>query len=407
MPDILVGVAWVEQQTLYYCGPATIEMLLVTLNVARPAAPPTWQERIWTDVVANTGATRPSGAQSTPTAPAFATQKCERCLKQWKCWATTPEVLEKLINQYQNIVEYTINRHSTDVDATTSLLDAIDRNVPVVALVRGWQHWVAVEGYRHNEAGSTSVGGRNLNGIFIRDPRETEQAVHYVTWDAWQDDYLDFVPCGFYEGSLVTLTGTRRPMPPAPSPPTGVRIVDQRILRRLPSHMVNKLITSEEAIRFAREAVSQLRGSTRLNPALAGADAQWATLVQRLDEFDSYYYIVAFTAEGRETSRVIVDARDGTLTEVTAVPERGKQLPPYVPSPVLKNRLAALGKRVVDELPYQPREGAIGEHPVAVWKPCGQSSSPFLPFYQYTIGDEFVYYRFDGERFDELTEGPA
>ena len=56
-----------------------------------------------------------------------------------------------------------------------------------------------------------------------------------------------------------------------------------------------------------------------------------------------------------------------------------------------------------DALSFPPREGAIGEHPVLVWKPCVQSRSPFLPFYQFTVGDSFVYYRVDGERFDALT----
>jgi hypothetical protein len=410
MPDVNVGVAWVKQQTLYYCGPAVMEMLLVTLNVARPAAPPTWQDRIWTDVENNTGASRPSGAPSTPTSPPFPQQKCEKCNKQWRCWATSPAVLQLLINQYQPTANYVMTSHATEAGATAALLDALDDQVPSVALVHGWQHWIAVEGYRYGESGSTPVAGRNLNGMFIRDPKDTQAAVHYITWAKWKSDYLDFIPCGDYAEYLLVMGGTRRAVvqTPPPQAPTNVRIVDpSRDYLVFRNRELKKIITQAQALESARKAAADLRGSSRLNPGLAAAEARWATLVQRLDDFDSYYYIVALTTDGIETARVIVDAHDGTYSEVAAIPEQGKRLPPYLPSPELKNRLAAQGDRVTSELPYQLRAGAIGDHPIPVWKPCGQSSSPFLPFYQYSIGDAFVYYRVDGERFDELTEGPA
>lgn len=410
MPDVNVGAAWVNQETLYYCGPATMEMLLATLGVARPAAPPTWQDRLWAAVETQTGATRPPGAPSSPTSPPFPTQKCEWCAGTWKCWATTPGVLETIVNQYQGVGDFTVSRHASEVAATDALLDTIDLGLPAIALVHGWQHWIVVEGYRHGEPGADVVAGRNLNGVYIRDPKDTEYAVHYITWDQWKLDYLSSVPCGDYEGAYVVMGGTRRtPLPRPPSPPTNVRITDSGGPLPLPARSLapRKLISPDQALAAARAAADALRGSQRLNPGLAGADARWATLVQRLDHFDAYYYIVGFMAQARETARVIVDAHEGRYTDVLTIPDKDKSLPPYVPMPVLRQRLAALGDRRTVELRFQPRPEAIGDHPIPVWKPCGQSSSPFLPFYQYTIGNAFVYYRLDGVRFDELTEGPA
>jgi hypothetical protein len=409
MPDVNVGVTWVKQQTLFYCGPAVLEMVLTTLGTKRPIAPPTWQDQIWADVKANTGATRPIGAPSTPTAPPFPTQKCEPCGKQWKCWATTPGVLEYLANKYQPAGQFAITMHETEKSATASLLDAVDANLPAVALVHGWQHWLVVEGYRHGEANSTALGQRALNGVFIRDSKDTQSAVHYITWSSWKSLYLKFVPCGDYEGAFVVLGGTRRPIqtPPPPSMPTNVRILDDAAPSPLRVRTLKRLITSADALESARRAAVELRGSSRLQAGLDGANAEWATLVQRLDDFDSYYYIVALTAGGRETARVIVDAQDGLYSEVTAIEVQGRHLPPYVPMTETLSRLAGLGESLTPQFPFQVRAGSIGSHPVAVWKPCSQSSSPFMPFYQYSIGDTFVYYRFDGERFDELTEGPA
>jgi hypothetical protein len=70
-------------------------------------------------------------------------------------------------------------------------------------------------------------------------------------------------------------------------------------------------------------------------------------------------------------------------------------------------RLRKETEGAADVLRFRVRDGLVGEHPVLVWKPCLQSRSPFLPFYQLSVGDSFVYYRVDGERFSKLTTRPA
>ena len=408
MADVLVAVPFVKQETAFYCGPATLQMMLSALGVAAPAGPPTWQDQLWADVQASTGAVRPTGATSTPTSPAYPTQKCEMCEGSWKCWATTPGVLEHIINAGQPVADFTISVHGDEEPATGVLMDTLDANLPGAALIRGWQHWLAVDGYRHGATGATLVAGRNLNGIYVRDPWE-QPSIHYITWNDWESDYLKFVPCGDYAGTFVVLRGVRKAQAPQPpQPPTNLRVIDpDEFRRRQLLKLVKKIIPKRDALKYAREAAAELADSTRLRAGFAAVEPSEAVLVQRLDEHDRYYYIVNFTDGNHDSARMIIDAHDGHYSEVSAIRKKGQRLWPYPSRRDSLERLLRTAEKRTSELKYQLRDGSVGEHPIPVWKPCGQSQSPFLPFYQYSVGNSFVYYRFDGLRFDELTEGPA
>lgn len=198
MPDVTVPVTWVQQEELYSCGPATAQMTLAAVGVLTPSSPPTWQQRLWERVQALTLETRPPGAgPGTPHAPSFPTQLCERCPKQdYTCWATSPQALERVLNDEQGVASYAVGTHATEASATTAILDTLDRNLPGIALVRGWKHWVVVDGYLHSEPDFWSVSGRNLNGVYLKNPQV--QAVQYVHWREWRNRYLSFVPCGQY-----------------------------------------------------------------------------------------------------------------------------------------------------------------------------------------------------------------
>ena len=129
--------------------------------------------------------------------------------------------------------------------------------------------------------------------------------------------------------------------------------------------------------------------------------------VQRLDLDDDYYYIVPFTRGGVLTARLMIDARENRFVEATGIETAGQRLPPYIdPVRLLEESYG----RVID-LPHVRkriiRPGTVGLHPVLVWKPSAESSSPWLPFYQLSVGDEFVYLRVDGRLTDRLRTGPV
>jgi len=403
MPDVTVGVTHVKQQNDFYCGPATTQMVLAALGVP-PAIPPTWQDRLWDYIVANTGSNRPSNATSTPS---FPRQKCDWCAGEWHCWNSTPGVLKSLLNASQSVAQYSVSRHRNEESATVVLLNTLDRNLLGFALVFGWQHWLLLDGYRHGLPGGVMVGGRNLNGVYVRDPWE-EDSIHYIPWEQWKDDYLSVVPCGMFKNRYVVLGGQRRaPVYAAPSPPSNLPAMELDPNPPDPwSTPIKQLLTPEEAIAGARREIEPLRES-RLSIGLRSAEAVVARLVQRLDQVDRYYYIVSFQNKDADTARVIVDAFDGSLGHVSSISHEAAELPRYLSPMVASQQLRSDADRGPEALRFRVRPGTVGEHPVLVWKPCRESSSPFLPFYQLTLGDSFVYYRVDGLRFDALTEGPA
>lgn len=204
MADVSVNVAWVDQVELHFCGPATAQMVLTTLGVASPATPPSWRQQLYDYITVNTNSRRPARAdKDDPTTPAFPEQKCERCEGKYKCWSTTANVLKKVINANQSAAVYGVTARASEESATDALCDTLDKGFPAIALINGWSHWVVVDGYEHSNPGSTHFLGRDINGVYIRDPNNS--GVHYIPWVTWKDDFLMMVACGQYEGKWVVL----------------------------------------------------------------------------------------------------------------------------------------------------------------------------------------------------------
>ena len=408
MAEVTVPVTWVEQETLYYCGPAVAQMTLAALGVASPPIPPTWQDQLWAIIQTVTDEVRPSNAgPNADSAPPFPEQLCEKCtgIAGYSCWSTSPGALERLLNGQQAVASYAAETKGSEDDATITLLDTIDRGIPGIALVRGWQHWVVVDGYTHSGPDPWPVGGRNVNGVYLQNPQVA--GVHYVDWRKWKDDYLRFVPCGQYANTMVVLDGHRLAAPPVspPAPPTNLHILGRDVyVRRNEDGMI-----PPDAARAAAQkaAAALLESSARWRTPLAGKGLGDPLLVQRLDRYDEYYYIVPFKSGAADTARLVIDADSGRFTEASAIENEGESLPPYIPA--LKGLEARYGRaldlRSVRNRVLRP--GTIGQHPVLAWRPCKQSTSPLLPFYLVSIGDRIVYWRVDGQVFDELTYGPA
>jgi hypothetical protein len=209
MPDRNLGVQPVQQQTSYYCGPAVAEMVLAFLGVARPAGPATWQDQLRAYIEKNTNATRPplTKAPESPDNPAFKEQKCELCDGEYECWATTPNVLKKLLNASQSVTTYQVSKRTTERGATDAMLDNVDSGRPAIALVEGSQHFIVIDGYRHDEAGSVSTFRRHLNGVWFCDP--ADGTLHYKDFSVWEGSYLYWVPCGTYADTIVVIRAKR------------------------------------------------------------------------------------------------------------------------------------------------------------------------------------------------------
>ena len=112
-----------------------------------------------------------------------------------------------------------------------------------------------------------------------------------------------------------------------------------------------------------------------------GAKASAAYLVKRLDRDGVYFYVVPFVRNGRETGRMVLDAESGELLEVDALEGGEDNLEPWIPAPAR-----------ID-----------GSTPPLVWKPCAESQTPLLPFYEIEQDGRVSYLRADGVPFERLT----
>lgn len=138
--------------------------------------------------------------------------------------------------------------------------------------------------------------------------------------------------------------------------------------------------------------------------ALTNAEPGTPVLVQRLDEIDSYYFIVPFKrARKGVTAAVAVDARFGDYRQAIAVPPSGSRI------------LSALdAKNVIEQtvgrkIQLADRQGSLTIrkeayclYPTLVWRPCLESLSPFVPFHMLTVGDHRIYVRLDERIFTSL-----
>jgi hypothetical protein len=324
----------------------------------------------------------------------------------WFCWSTTPDALRRVLDNRQDKAAYAVTTHDDEAGATEELRCSVDRGVPGAALVYGWQHWVVVDGYLSGADGVTTH-------VCLRDPLDERFGdTHEVILEDWNRDYLSFVPAGKYRDKIVVVGGAARVPAGAFAAPPPVPVSGHATPARKdgePHKGAGPLIPAEAAMEVAeRERRRMLERPKRWGRALGDAlPERSALLLERLDHHDTYDYIVTYRTAERVTARVLVDARTGRFSQAAGANQARGALAPYVDPASAAERhwgrsldLQSVGGRVV-------RRETLGQHPVLVWKPCRQSTSPTMPFYQFSVGDRFVYLRADGVWFSELTTGPA
>jgi hypothetical protein len=138
--------------------------------------------------------------------------------------------------------------------------------------------------------------------------------------------------------------------------------------------------------------------------ALTDAEPGAPVLVQRLDEIDSYYFIVPFKRQRKGvTAAVAVDARFGDYRQAIALPPGGSSIlsaleTKTVLEQTIGRRLQLGGRRGS----LTVRKEAYCLYPTLVWRPCLESLSPFVPFHMLTVGDHRIYVRVDSRIFTSL-----
>jgi hypothetical protein len=165
-----------------------------------------------------------------------------------------------------------------------------------------------------------------------------------------------------------------------------------------------RFLTRDQAIELSSIGLKEygLFEDERVRVALRDAKPGKPNPVLRLDQPNTYYYLVPWNTKEGTTAFAQIDARFGIFYGIYLREKPTRQ--------EFLSRDTIL-KRVVNksfELPelrgrlvFYPEVACLS--PTLVWKPCWESWSPHLPFYQFTIGEHKIYVRVDGEVFTKLT----
>lgn len=138
--------------------------------------------------------------------------------------------------------------------------------------------------------------------------------------------------------------------------------------------------------------------------ALNNAKPGTPVLVQRLDETDSYYFIVPLKRPRKGiTAAVAVDARFGDYRQAIALPPRGSSILTALDSKTVLKQIVGRTLQMGDRQGrLTVRKEAYCLYPTLVWRPCLESLSPFFPFHMLTVGDDRIYVRVDSHIFTSL-----
>jgi hypothetical protein len=384
-----LGTQYHQQDTNYYCGAASAQMVLEDCGVG---------------LLDQVGLYNDNHSHSTTESG----------------WATGPDGLTWTLNNRQFSKYFVLDALSTE-DAISRMLAWTIHHYQVapVALVFGWQHWIVVRGFTASAAPTSStdvsytIDGFDVNNPWPPTPSPGPPPPHtagdvcgtggnrgvadeHISYTTWRDTYMTGVPGGHWVGKFVAVCD---PEPPPTQHP------DHQAPHR-PRFDRARLIEARQAVELSDKAIEGIGLNRRDNwrKALDATKIGDPVLVQRLDRPDDFYWIVPRGRGDATTAMVSIDALSGEYMQAWAVPEAQR-------STLLALDREQVSSLVVDtlhELPdlqgrlmIRPEVATISNH--WVWRPCRESLSPYYPFKMVGYGDNRLYVRSDGQVFTSLT----
>ena len=299
--------------------------------------------------------------------------------------------------------------------------------VAPIAMVYKGDHWIVVRGYEASAApensGDTSytISAFDVNNPWPPTPSfysppvpppapppphggadgcgtggDRGVANEHIAYATWQSTYATGNKYGsLWYGKYVAVCD---PDPPAKRPGAQAR-AEKRASGET-------LLKPEAAVRSALAGLKRhgLPDREDWKGALTNAEPGEPVLVQRLDEIDSYYFIVPFERSRRGvTAAVAVDARFGSYRQAIALPPGGSSiLTGLTSNEVISETVGRTLQLEGRNGRFTVRKEAYSLYPTLVWRPCLESLSPFVPFHMLTVGSHQIYVRIDKRIFTSL-----
>ncbi|MEB3361000.1 MAG: hypothetical protein VKI42_02615 [Synechococcaceae cyanobacterium] len=173
-----------------------------------------------------------------------------------------------------------------------------------------------------------------------------------------------------------------------------------------------RLISAKQTLELASAALNDYRlQESELGASFREGRLGRPVLVQRLDRPNDYYYLTPWEQSDGIMGFLDVDARFGVFKSARAFSHPEREL--LIGARSSRGLLEAITRRLNHKTFELPNEqgrfkvfpGTYCIPPVLVWKPCRESWSPHLPFYQIVVGPHVLYVRLDGQVFSQLTTG--
>lgn len=309
---------------------------------------------------------------------------------------------------------FVVYKPTTEDEGTRKIVYTLWKyGVSPCVLVFGCQHWIVVRGVQ-TDVEPTVGTSYAVYGLWVNNPVHRNNAPHsatdvcgsggvngienqWVSYATWQSTYLTGCNYDSATGSNQFIS-VCDPEVPDIEPPQRAKMEH--------SFGGDEIIDPNTAVKMVYEGMEQYHFSDfeKEMEKLRAPRFEEPLLVKRLDEPDSYYYLSPAMLKGEVHGFAQIDARFGDLQSVFVLEGTSR---PY------DLDREGIAKRLLDkplELPeeqgqFRLRPDTFCLSPTLVWRPCRESFSPHLPFWQITAGGQTVYVRADGEVFTQLTSG--
>lgn len=371
MPCIRDGrdaVAYHQQNTPAFCGPASAMMILRALGV-----PLIQQEVLAERLVAHDG--RPVSTTDWSTAPASLADGLN-------VWAPPP---------YQGA--FAVHTARTEADATRAIVETIRDTAapPPAALVYGKGHWVVVT--------DVNVEDDVVKGLFLNIPTVTPvvppgqhadadgcgrelrfgsvSANQYVSYEAWKTDYFTGFPDGGGRAFVIVATAPASG-PGASAAASSATPASTTSASAQPAN--GGLIAPERAGQLVLDGIAEhgLDAGGPLKDVLRAVQPGTPQLVDRIDMTLWHYYLVPLLRGGAEVAVARLDAVYGTFMGVSST----------LPEELAASPQAAAAASAVTLEPL-PEGSSVASR--LVWQPCRESLSPFDAFRQIVAPDAVLF----------------